>query len=180
MCFSNQFKSFFSQVNIFIHYSDATITLTPHTKLTREAEKERLLPWLAPAKMNSLTSECSVLLDWICLPACLCQSLTETEREIEWERNMEEETWKAELCQMLTCHWGETKGRARGFRAARSFLLPLHLIFPHYRAHLHGTYIIRTFKAGGEQTCGWSFHFVIKRWLPHGQVFNKTGFHLFS
>lgn len=85
MCFTILHKSLFSQVNIFIRYPGAAITLTPHTKLTREAEKERLLPWLAPAKTNGLTSEHGVLLDWICLPACLCQSETETKREKERE-----------------------------------------------------------------------------------------------
>lgn len=72
--FFSTYKSFFPQVNIFIHYPDAAISLTPYTKLTRKAEKYWLLPRLAPAKMNSLTSEHGVLLDWICLPACLCQS----------------------------------------------------------------------------------------------------------
>lgn len=80
MCSSILHISFFSKVNIFIHYPDAAITLTPHTKLSREAEKDRLLHWHAAAKTNSLTSEHGVLLDWICLPACLCQSQTETKR----------------------------------------------------------------------------------------------------
>lgn len=79
LCSSILQTSFFSKVNIFIHYP-AAITLTLHTKLTREAEKDRLLHWHAAAKTNSLTSEHGVLLDWICLPACLCQSQTETKR----------------------------------------------------------------------------------------------------
>lgn len=63
----------------------------PNRKLTREAEKERLLPWLAPAKTNSLTSEYAVLLDWICLPARFCRSPTETKKE------KEREIWKGRL-----------------------------------------------------------------------------------
>lgn len=135
--FFSTYKSFFPQVNIFIHYPDAAISLTPYTKLTRKAEKYWLLPRLAPAKMNSLTSEHGVLLDWICLPACLCQS-----QEKKKKKNQERERRrKASLCQMLTCHWEETKERARGFRAAKSPLLCLHLIFLHYSVHLHGRYI---------------------------------------
>lgn len=72
--FFSTYKLFSPQVNIFIHYPDAAISLTPYTKLTRKVEKYWLLPWLAPAKTNSLTSEHGVLLDWICLPARLCQS----------------------------------------------------------------------------------------------------------
>ncbi len=158
-------KSFFSRVNIFIHYHDAAITLTPHTKLTREAEKDRLLLQLAPAKTNSLTSERGVLLDWICLPACLCQSQTETKggkgRKIWKER-------PGKLCSARCSLATEErqKERARGFKAKRSSLLSFHLIFLHYPVHLHGRYIVRSFKAEGEGTyCG----FQIPR-LPGGKL----------
>lgn len=68
VCSSGWHTSFFSQLNIFIHYLHAAVTLTPHTKLTRAAEKDRLLPRLALAKRSSLTSENAVLPDWIRLP----------------------------------------------------------------------------------------------------------------
>lgn len=66
-----------------------SISLTPYTKLTRKAEKYWLLPWLAPAKMSSLTSEHAVLLDWTCLPARLCQSQEKKKKKQERERKRE-------------------------------------------------------------------------------------------
>lgn len=92
--------------------------MTPNVKLTREAERRDYFPQLAPAKTNSLTSEHGVLLDWICLPACLCQSPTETEREREREKYGRGARESLALPDAPLATEEETKGRARGFRAA--------------------------------------------------------------
>lgn len=65
------------------------ITLTPHTKLSREAET--YFPDLLPLKRNSPTSERGVLLDWICLPS-LPLSDPDRNQERERKRNMEGES----------------------------------------------------------------------------------------
>lgn len=120
-----------------------------------EKQKRRdCFPRLAPAKTNSLTSEHGVLLHWICLPACLCQSPTETEREREKEREKYGRGAQESFCsaRCSTCHREETKGRARGFRAARSSLLSLRLVFLHCPVHLRGSYIVTSFKAEREWT----------------------------
>lgn len=80
-------------------------------------KQNRLFPWRSPVEMNSLTSQLSVLLDWICLPTCLCQSSTETNRENE--RNMGGETCKTLLCQMLTCNRKETEKWASGLNGVK-------------------------------------------------------------
>lgn len=91
-----------------------------------------------------------LLLKWIvlhlsmafCLTGYVCQLAFVRARKKKKKKNQERERRrKASLCQMLTCHWEETKERARGFRAAKSPLLCLHLIFLHYSVHLHGRYI---------------------------------------
>lgn len=61
-------------------------------KLTRKAEKHRLLSWLTPVKMNSLTSEHSVLLDWKCLPASFCQCQEKKRKEKRRRQEKEEKS----------------------------------------------------------------------------------------
>lgn len=138
----------------------------PNTKLSREAEKERLLPWLVPAKTNSVTSEHAVLLDWICLPARFCQRPAETKRE------KEREIWNGKLGSLALpdAHLPPWRDKRQSQRVQGSKIIP-----PFSSPHLSSLpcspgwqmlYIVMSFKAGGKWTyCG----FQIPR-LPGDQL----------
>lgn len=149
--FFSTYKSFSPQVNIFIHYPDAAISLTPYTKLTRKAEKYWLLPRLAPAKMNSLTSEHGVLLDWICLPACLCQS--QGKKKKKPREGKEEESFALPDAHFPLRRDKRKSQRVQGSKITAPLSSP-HL--PSLQCSLAWQiYIVRSFKAGVKRTyCG--------------------------